>query len=315
MIAILGKIPPPIGGVTIHVSRLIERLKLKSEINFIFINLSLINLLKFSLSAYKYDKVHLHSSNPKIRLFVVLLGKLHKTKVIVTFHGDIGRHKKNILNHFDLLSIKHSFIPILLNDNSLKKALKYNKFSKKITSFIAPNLEKEQLCSEISSKILNLKSNVRLLFSTNAYNYSIDKYGNEIYGIYEIIDFFSKNNTYGLVFSDPSGAYTKKFEEDNLILPENILIINELHSYFSVMSLCDITIRNTTTDGDSISVRESLYLKKPVLCTDVVNRPNGCLIYHKGELTKTILNLNLTEIQIKDNCSDAIDELLHIYLL
>lgn len=41
----------------------------------------------------------------------------------------------------------------------------------------------------------------------------------------------------------------------------------------------DVFVRNTSTDGDSISVREALYLGLKALCTDVVDRPNGVILF------------------------------------
>jgi len=37
-------------------------------------------------------------------------------------------------------------------------------------------------------------------------------------------------------------------------------------------------IRFTLTDGDSLSVKEALLLRKPVIATDVVNRPEQVLL-------------------------------------
>lgn len=38
-------------------------------------------------------------------------------------------------------------------------------------------------------------------------------------------------------------------------------------------------IRNTPTDGDSLSVKEALYLHKPILATDAVSRPKGVILF------------------------------------
>ena len=45
------------------------------------------------------------------------------------------------------------------------------------------------------------------------------------------------------------------------------------------MKITDIFIRNTSKDGDSLSVKEALFLKKRVLCTDVVERPGGVQLF------------------------------------
>jgi hypothetical protein len=73
------------------------------------------------------------------------------------------------------------------------------------------------------------------------------------------------------------------------------------------MQVCDASIRNTTTDGDSLSVKESLYLKRYTFATDAVNRPPGCILYKRGKfndfLNKEIphiMNHKVKSIEIKN---------------
>ena len=66
----------------------------------------------------------------------------------------------------------------------------------------------------------------------------------------------------------------------------------ESHFYFRICSepltpllrRCDVFVRPTCTDGDSNSVREALYLGKPVAASDTVSRPEGCLIFRDGDI-------------------------------
>ena len=46
---------------------------------------------------------------------------------------------------------------------------------------------------------------------------------------------------------------------------------------------CDMFIRPTMTDGDSVSVRECLYMGIPVLASDAVPRPHGCQLFACGD--------------------------------
>ena len=45
--------------------------------------------------------------------------------------------------------------------------------------------------------------------------------------------------------------------------------------FFEILKLSDCLIRNTTTDGDSISIKEAIYLNKKVIATNCVDRPEG----------------------------------------
>jgi glycosyltransferase involved in cell wall biosynthesis len=107
---------------------------------------------------------------------------------------------------------------------------------------------------------------------------SYDKYQNEIYQVSLLVDIFKKFERKALIISDPSGAYKNLFTSRNEILPSNIFIISAPHNFFEVLKLSDAFLRTTTTDGDALSVKEALYLNKPVLATNVVDRPQGVVL-------------------------------------
>lgn len=284
---IIGKTPPPIGGVTIHTSRLLSSLE-KDEINFHYLNLNLINLLLMPVLMIKYSCVHIHSSSPLVRFYIMLICKIYSKYGVVTIHGDLNRFKLKIKNWIDKKTIQISDKPITLNEISLQIAKNINIHSEMVSSFIPPDVSEEYLPSTSIKNINNMRNKYDILFCTNAYNLTYDKDGKEIYGINELIEFFRIYSNLGLVFSDPSSAYINEFKKRNLIIPENIYIINGNHSFYKVMELSDASIRNTTTDGDSISIKESLYLNKITFATDVVSRPAGCITYKKGYLEKII---------------------------
>lgn len=55
--------------------------------------------------------------------------------------------------------------------------------------------------------------------------------------------------------------------------------------------MSDIVLRPTATDGDALSVKEGLYLKKKVIATDIVDRPDGVVLFHYNDaesLTKAL---------------------------
>ena len=56
-----------------------------------------------------------------------------------------------------------------------------------------------------------------------------------------------------------------------------VIISNEEFSYF--LASANMFIRATNTDGDSVSIRESLYLEKVTIASDVVARPYGVHIF------------------------------------
>lgn len=286
-VLIIGKKPLPIGGVTIHVQRVLYLLK-TNNIPYRFIDLKDTPKIKILKEFIIADKIHLHTSNVYLRFVLSLLGAVMSKKFDYTLHGDLGRYKSKFANLLDLWSLKLARRPVLLNKKSYAKGVQLNRQSVLGTSFIPPEEDRDQLPEDLKLFLSKIRRGTKRIYCTNAYNLSYDKTGKEIYGIFHLISIFSELSHLGLVISDPSGAYKKIIQEQRCRIPENIFIISRPHSFYKVIEACDGTIRNTSTDGDSISVKESLYLNKLTFCSNVVSRPKGAIIFQQDEL-KNIL--------------------------
>jgi hypothetical protein len=277
-ILIIGKIPPPVGGVTVHVSRLLEQLKITEYSDFYFLDLNKTPVLKIALCIFRSSVIHLHTSNPGFQFLVALIARLTGTKLLITFHGNIGRYGK-FKNVLTALSCKMCTIPIVQNKPSLQKALRFNPAAVYLSAYI-PAATQIPLQHTDLQKIKKLKSTHQYLFCTNASTLSFDKYGKEIYGISELIQVFMDMPQAGLIISDPSEQYSRYIDRD-YILPRNICFISGPHDFLNILDHADAMIRNTTTDGDSISVHEAIEKRVVVFASDCVPRPGGCRIYEK----------------------------------
>ncbi|NAW51362.1 hypothetical protein GNY06_08195 [Elizabethkingia argentiflava] len=303
---IIGKLPLPVGGVTIHVKRLLEHLDLKQE-DYQFLPLNLKNLLLLPFILLKYKGLHLHTSSLQVQEYISLLCKVYHKKCIVTFHGDLNRYHARDLIKVKRI-IKRISVPIVLNEGSYILAKTINHNTQQISSFIPP-AKSETLDISILQHINQLRGKYPSLYATNAYGLTYDKEGQEIYGILDLIQYFNGLNDAALIISDPSGAYSHYLNEQKIRVTQNIYIINKPHSFFEILKHVDANIRNTSTDGDSISVRESLYLSKITFATDVVSRPSGTLIYRRG-----CYHFNLNNLEVNINAESAtIDQLIKIY--
>lgn len=284
-ILILGKTPPPIGGVTIHVKRLLENLE-KINYPYKFINLSIKNLFIIFSQIINFKLIHLHSSNSILKVIIVGFCKVLNKKLIITNHGDLNRYG-NYKDKLDRISIKNSYIPIVLNEKSYLIARKLNKETQQISSFIPP-IECEELNKETQELINNLRNKYSKICCTNASGYHLNKNGKDIYGIKDLINQFKFNQHYCLIISDPTSDYYKLFSKSSYT---NIYFITGNHSYFEILKYSDVSIRNTLTDGDSLSVKESIYLNKLTLASDIVSRPAGTITYN--EFTIDLINSSI----------------------
>jgi len=59
------------------------------------------------------------------------------------------------------------------------------------------------------------------------------------------------------------------------------------------MSASDVFLRPTLEDGDSISVREALALGVPVVASRAGTRPDGALLFHRGDVEEMCAKVEL----------------------
>jgi len=315
-ILILGKLPQPVGGVTIHVSRLLKTLKNRGFNAFHFVDLREAFSGKIFLEIVRHRVIHLHVSTPYFQFFVAALCRVLRKRLIVTYHGNWGRFgiRKNMAVK---LSSCLAFIPIVLNKESLNKAQKWNRNATIIPAFIPP-VEVGLLSKKITGALTDLRSRYQYLLCTNASNLTFDKNDEEIYGISGLIDNISHTSCCALIISDPSGANKKYIEKKRKKMPDNILFIIEEHAFCNILSYSDAFIRNTTTDGDSVSIHEAIMYGVPVFASDCVSRPSQCRLFKdvkEMDFEREIKNqkLNNYSESASEHYIDTVNEIIMIY--
>ncbi len=293
-----------IGGVTIHVQRLRDYLaKNNSIIEFKdYKSNSLWSLLKTIARA---GIIHFHVSNPIFQFFLVMMSRLMGRKVIMTLHGNYGRFGV-VKNWMVRSAIRMATVPIVINEKSYQKCKTLNKQIRLIPAFIPPQKE-EYLQPEIINLLNRLHGEGRKIVSTNAYNISFDKNGNDTYGIGFLVDYFRNLDDMALVVSDPSGNYQKQYIG---LQTSSVFFIDYPHPYFELLKHVDYFVRNTSTDGDALSVKEALYLGVPTLCSDAVDRPNGVSTFKYSDsesFEKCLHTSNKSDVLIEDGAKKLLE--------
>lgn len=285
-VLIVGALPPPIGGVSIHLERVLIWLK-SSNFNAAFCSTTNGYFFNVFKSALKTDVIHLHVSNSTVRLIqVIVLRFLLFKKVVFTVHGKIGKHKGFLDYNIDKLALMLVNIPILLNDQTFQLAKKLNKNSMIFTAFIPPsNFEAElnkRTNEELNSFLIN--KNETRIFCTNASSLAFDQTGNEIYGIGLLLNVFKNlDQSFKLIISDPTGENYKAAKLQNQLYP-NVFFITERHNFSGIITKSNCFIRATTTDGDPLSIKESLILETPVIASDCIERPNSVITFQSKDI-------------------------------
>lgn len=262
-----------IGGVTVHVRRLRDYLE-KKGIKYVFKDYKC-NGLKTLLSAVSdAEMVHFHVSNPSYQFVLVLCSRLMGKNVLMTLHGNYGRFGwfKNLLVR---RAVSLATIPIVINEKSFVACEHFNKKTQLIPAFIPPQKD-NRLPQAITTLLEELHGGGKKIVSTNASNRAFDKDGNDIYGIDFLVQYFKDSNEMSLVVSDPSGTYREKYVD---LHSDSVVFIDYPHPYYELLKHVDCFVRNTSTDGDALSVKEALFLGVPTLCSDVVDRPKGVRLF------------------------------------
>lgn len=312
-VLIIGKITPPIGGLTIHAERLMEYLEAKG-LSFKFYNNNNFKLSTFYKELSKSRIAHLHSCNVYLQLLFVVICRWTHTKSILTVHANIKSYS-TVGNLVERCVLKLCDVPVLLNNGSFIHVKQINNKARMFSSFIPP-IKVQSLDPLTEENIRKIKENTKQLFCTNSFDLVFDNKGNEIYGIKILIDIFSRHPTLGLIVSDPSGNYYKHFLASGIDMSSNILLINYKHSFYPILQHCDYFIRNTSTDGDSISIKEALFLQKKVLASDCVERPGEVILYKwkdNDELEEKIVNITNYPSSPGDKIENGAEQLSDLY--
>jgi glycosyltransferase involved in cell wall biosynthesis len=101
-------------------------------------------------------------------------------------------------------------------------------------------------------------------------------------------------------------------------LEESVLLLGDVkhEACLALMSVCDVFLRPTLEDGDSISVREALSMGVPVVASRVGTRPAGVILFDPGDLEAMLAAIELA-LAVKNGshpeAAGCMDRLMEIY--
>jgi len=313
-VLLISPYPPPIGGNTVHVQRLLEFLLLRQHQAWVldytgksaplseenehvwYLKAGIIGKLKNLVAIVrKIDRgviVHFHIAEMGrfkwIAPFLLLLF-FRQTKVL-TIHSGYFVQLMDYPAMRTYLSILFRFFDRIICVNKeqqdfLARKLRFPiQHTVIIPAFLlqaaAPELVPFEIQSLPSKKIKVITSG----YLTKTYDYD------------PIIDCIEKisDTKIEFVFAfyhniDP--AYERHIL--NRLKPfTNVTILRDLEpgEFVSVLEQMNIYIRSTITDGDAVAIREALGFGKTVFATESVERPEACHLFAQGN-TKELLAL------------------------
>lgn len=299
-----------VGGVSIHIKRLAALLK--GYYNFTFIdesprlqvdsevfNLRSKNIFKYCGLIYRADVVHIHSGIWWLTCFHISTAFIFRKKIIVSIHS-----LSNLKNNFSI-KITQLFLSLATKVIFVSQEI-YEKFKSKngavIHAFIPPDLSNEK---DLPSEVLSiLKKNTDKKIIVNNASKLVLHRGQDLYGMDLLIDVAhmikKENNNYKIIFVVASreeslnlfDLYQQRIKDEKL--ENQITLIHNPISFVKLMVESDLVVRATNTDGDALTVREALFLNRPIIASDVTFRPEGTILFKNRDSEDLYLKINET---------------------
>ncbi len=325
----LGPVPPPYGGVATNMlaihRALIERghesmmiditnRKASAASTEVLKPRSAIELLRM-LAGLKCDVVHYHIGGGfgiKLALLTLLCGLLPGKRSVVTFHsGGYARDAADRAVPHSIRGAAFRSVDLLVgvNEQILRMFRSFGAREDRIRlilPFEQPSPD-QSLTLEPAIEEFVEKSNP-LLLSVGALE---PEYGNEalIKAMPQVIDALPDA---GLMIIG-SGSRETELRDLTAVCPAaaSIMLTGNLEHaiVLNLIQGADALLRMTEYDGDSIVVREALYLGTPVIASDNATRPEGVRLVNwplnPQALTQVILQEG--EAQFGGHCVDVTD--------
>ncbi len=316
-ILLIGPYPPPEGGVSVHIQRLLQRSVSNEGIELAVCDLKrglfidenenlhgLFSAFRFFLSS---DTVHLHLSHP-LKSVIGRIVKLSGKKLIYTQHNP---REESVKSTEKIIRLSDKVIFVYKNADEKDRLV--------IPAFIPP--KKLTALPEELSKLFNGRKVMVTMSSAAKTNLP----ENDLYGFDIVLSSLNKISSAEkllMLFVDVNGVFEKKYAPLILKLQkelgDRILLryISGSIDFPALLSKADIFIRATLTDGDSIAIREALSLGARVVASDCVERPDGCLIFKSRDAVDLALKISeaLKAGRLVFEQDDNSDKLFGLYL-
>jgi len=303
-VAIIGPYPPPFGGTSVHIRRLLPHLNLHGIHWKVYNTSSLIEeperiksvwrnrtiwFCRFLLTG-REPIVFLHGTSWIVLVAITWLVYVRKKQVILTIHntleGVLGGN--NLRKAFVKYGLRSATEIIAVNE-TIEAALIENGVNQDHVSVINAYIEPQwgNPGENLSKEILEFCKNHNPLILSSGGAVLMD--GQDVYGLNISIDLVKKlTDLYpdiGLLWFLLKPLHRNiKFEslvrqrvtKESIL--SHVLFVPESKYMYNVYALADVVLRLTTTDGDSVTVREAHAAGVPTLVSNASDRPEECYV-------------------------------------
>ncbi|HEX8282304.1 MAG TPA: glycosyltransferase [Pyrinomonadaceae bacterium] len=309
-ILLIGPLPPPLGGVSVYLSR--HKRLLERDGHDVFV----LDPTRMSRVAYytrlllvplgRYDLIADHVEQIYVMLMLLVTGMASRTEVVdsnwrqlerwagwkIRLYGAFLRRCKGLVlcgAHLESYYREHG---VTLPEGEVRG----------LDPFIPPPLEDEEaILATYPAEVLDFAASRRPLIAANAFQI-IFYHGVDLYGLDMCVEMVaSLKESYpnvGLIFAlaevgDATYLEKIKLRIDELGIKDNFFFLTGQRELWPLFRRADLMVRPTCSDGYGISVAEALHLGCQAVASDVCKRTPGTLTFANRDAEDFLLKCRL----------------------
>ena len=289
---IIGAMPPPRGGVAVYLERKVALLRQEGHVvewlnprklfKFVFL------LLKVRSLGFNDSIIELHTAHPVAFFLICILG-LEKKITFYDHNYSDGFKGKRGFSKLLLIRFSRRVSTVVVVSNHLIRNYDFlgckSNFNFVVETPYIGLSNLPEMSGRVVEKAAALIESCDVTFINAAWNLVDDKNGKDLYGVKWSVDsflnLFSSKLNAGLILIVGGGTEAKLSElKEACKNYPNILLLEGNHDLCAYLRQGNVVLmRTTTTDGDSLSVREAIELGAAVVASDAAPRPNGTNVY------------------------------------
>lgn len=314
-VTIIGSYPPPYGGVSVHIQRLVGRLA-GAGLRFRVLNTLSASAKPPHVDAPALPRVaralyvpwfvglaltdrskvlHMNSMNWLAHVLLAIFGGLRGRRTVLSLHSAATesalRSRSSLVRRLTIWTLRRIDVVVASNpfiaSYCLEEAGLAPESVRVIPAFIPPGDESQQALNPELERFL--ADHDPLLSAVGWIGHKFD--GEDVYGLDLLTDLteslMNDHPRLGMVFC-VNGGDAHEIESAVKQVSERLgnafRFETELTNVLPVLRSSLIFLRPTNTDGDAVSIREALHVGTPVIASDAVPRPSAVELFGNRNL-------------------------------
>lgn len=302
-IAIIGPYPPPFGGISVHVQRIMQYLPADgvdlynssknphSGSHHFYGKIKYLQVLLFLFKPYRV--IHTHTTDNALRILFGLIGIFRKNIYLhlqgASMHDFLAR--KNPASRLMKRLIRKLHI-LAANADILEEMKTYGPRSIcEIDAFLPPPFN-QALFDRVMAPYLYFFAPGRFIISMTGW---FDTYrGVDLYGFdiaLQLVKRMKEDGNPVYLAASVNGTRNEILYEEFISSMEHwglrdfVLLIHEnLEEAWPLFMASDVFIRPSISDGSALSVKEAQWMGTPVIASDCVPRPDGVVLFRNRQV-------------------------------